>query len=429
MYWQKIPRYDGYVKVKGEAEYTFDINLPNMTYAKILRSPYPNAIIEKIDVSKAKKTKGVLDVLTYENTDDIGWYRNSSFLFDKHLRYEGDEVACVVAESEKIAEQALNKIDVKYKELDFAVEAEESLKNKELKIQDSGNLNKGKPDQYERGDINKGFKESDFIIEDTFTTEVIIHNPTEVHCSVGMWEKNKLKVWDSTQGIFSVRKTVAKALQLDEKDVQVIKKYMGGGFGGKLEAGKYTVIAALLSKKIDRPVKITLNRKEMNLAVGNRPDSKQTLKVGVKKDGIITALSHHSIAAVGAYPSGGGCSWPLKTIYKCENVKTEDYSVFTNTGKARPFRAPGHVQGVFALDSIIDEAAEKIGMNPLEFRLKNYAEKDQVWGAEYTSKLLREAYKEGAEKIGWHKRNKIPGNQKDYIKTGIGMASQIWWGG
>jgi len=426
---KKIPRYDGYPKVSGKAKYTFDIKLPNMAYAKTLRSPFPNAIIKSIDTSKAKKMKGVIEILSHENSNDIKWYRDSSFLFDKHVRHEGDEVACVVAESENIAEEAIRKIYVQYEELDFEVDANDSMKNNKLKIHESGNIRKGKPDEYSRGDIEKGFQQSDIVIEDEFSTEIEIHNPTEVHCSVVNWENEKLKVWDSTQGIFSVRGSVAKALDMEEENVQVVKEYMGGGFGSKLEAGKYTVMAALLSKKIKRPVRIALDRKEMNLAVGNRPDSTQRLKVGVKKDGTLMALSHYSTASIGAYPTGGGCSWPLKTIYKCDNVKTEDYSVFTNTGKARPFRAPGHVQGIFALDSIIDDAAEKIGMDPLKFRLKNYVEKDQVWGAEYTSKLLREAYQQGAEKIGWKNRNKTPGSQSGYIKTGIGMASQIWWGG
>jgi len=426
---KRIPRYDGYKKVTGKAKYTYDIKLPNMAYARTLRSPYPNAIIEKIDISEAKKLKGVLEILTFQNTEDIDWYGDHSKLFDKHLRYEGDEVACVVAESEKVANNALTKINVTYKKLDFSVSAEESLKESAFQIYDWGNLRNGKPDEYERGDVEKGFNDSDFIIEEQFTTQVVIHNPTEVHCSVVKWDKDKLIVWDSTQGVFSIRKGIAEALGLSESKVNVIKEFMGGGFGSKLETGKYTVMAALASKKIKRPVKITLDRKEMNLAVGNRPDSIQKLKIGVKNDGTLLAMSHESIASVGAYPTGGGCSWPLKTIYQCDNVKAVDYSVITNTGKARPFRAPGHVQGILALEAIIDDAAEKIGMDPLEFRIKNFAPRDQVWNLKYTSKLLKEAYKAGAEKIGWNNRSKIAGSGKGHVKNGIGMATQIWWGG
>lgn len=426
---KKIPRYDGFQKVSGKAKYTFDIKLPNLAYARILGSPYPNAKIISIDDTKARKLKGVIDIIHKNNSKAISWYGENGNLFDENVKHEGDEVACVVAETEAIAKAALELIQVQYEELGFSVTTKESLGENSYKIYDSGNIRKGKPDEYERGDVDKGFEESDIIIEDTFTTQVVIHNPTEVHCSAVKWDDDKLTVWDSTQGIFSVRGKIAEALEIPEEKVEVIKEYMGGGFGSKLEAGKYSVMAALLSKKINRPIRVTLDRKQMNLSVGNRPDSIQNLKVGVKKNGKLMAMTHDAKAAVGAYPTGGGCSWPFKTMYNCPNVKTLDYSVITNTGKARPFRAPGHVQGVFGLDSIIDDAAEKIGMDPLEFRLINYAEKDQVWGAEYTSKLLREAYKAGAEKIGWDRRNKKAGSGKGYIKRGMGMASQIWWGG
>ncbi|MFZ1289845.1 MAG: xanthine dehydrogenase family protein molybdopterin-binding subunit, partial [Melioribacteraceae bacterium] len=426
---KKIPRYDGYAKVSGKAVYTFDINLPNMVYGKILRSEIPHGKIKSIDISKAKSTDGVLDILTFENTPDYNWYGNSSKLFDQVVRYEGDEIACICAETQKDAEEAAKKIIISYEKLAFEVDAEKSFKSENLKIHESGNISREKPDEYSRGNVDDGFEQSEIIVEDTYSTQIAIHNPTEVHCSVANWEGEKLKIWDSTQGIFEVRNSIAKSLGINEENVQVIKEYMGGGFGSKLEAGKYTLMAAILSKKLKRPVKIVLDRKEMNLAVGNRPDSKQTLKLGLKKDGTILALNHYSIANVGAYPSGGGCSWPARTMYQIPNVKTVDYSIFTNTGRCRAFRAPGHVQGTFALDAIMDDAAEKIGMDPLEFRIKNYAEKDQVWGGNYSSKMLKEAYKIGAEKIGWGKRNKIPGSEKSYLKTGIGLASQIWWGG
>lgn len=426
---KKNPRYDGYDKVSGKAIYTFDISLKNMAYARILRSSKPNAKIKSIDLSKAMKMDGVLDIITYNDVSNIEWYGGNSKLLDRHVRYEGDEIAFVSAETEKIALEAIKNIRIEYEELGFSTNSEESLRENAYQNYEWGNIIDGKPSEYERGNVEEGFKESDFIVEDVFSTQVVIHNPTEVHCSAVEWKNGKLTVWDSTQGVFSVRKGIAGALNIDQEDVRVIKKYMGGGFGSKLETGKYTVLAALSSKKLKRPVKVVLDRREMNLAVGNRPDSIQKLKVGVKSDGLLIAMSHESQASVGAYPSGGQCSWPLKTMYKCPNVKTADYSLITNTGKARPFRAPGHVQGVFGLDSIIDMAAEKVGMDPLEFRLLNYAEKDQVWGAEYTSKLLREAYHAGAENIGWHRRNKIAGSGEGYIKTGMGMASQIWWGG
>jgi len=422
-----LNRKDAPEKVSGRAKFTFDIELPHMAYARILRSPYPNAIVKDIDTHRARKIPGVFGILHTFDVDKIEWYGNS-YLFDRHVRYAGDEIACVAAKDEATAERALKLIDVKYEILDYEIDAKKAMTSK-IKIHQDGNIRKGKPFEYERGNIDDGFKEADEIIEDEFSTQVAVHNPTEPHCSVVDWNKDKLTVYDSTQAIFRVRDMIANALDIPKESVRIIKEYMGGGFGSKLEAGKYSVIAALLSKKLKRPIKILNDRKEQNIALGNRPDSFQKLKIGVKRNGTITALNHYAYASIGAYPAGGGCSWPLRTLYKCDNVKVEEYSVYTNTGRARAFRAPGHVQGTFALESLMDEAAERIGMDPVEFRIKNFTETDQVWGNPYTSKMLIEAYKIGAEKIGWTKRNKIPGSEKGYVKRGIGMASQIWWGG
>lgn len=425
---KSIARIDGYDKVSGTAQYTYDISLPNMVFAQTLRSPLPHARILKIDISQAKKLPGVLSILTHENSPKISWY-DGSYLFDPHLRYQGDEVACVAAETEQIAEQAIKLIEVEYEELPFVIEAEQAMQADAPKIIDGGNISGGKPSISERGDIEQGFSEADEIVEAILTTQIAVHNPTEPHCSVVNWEGDRLTVWDSTQSIFSVRDEVANCLNLPASQVRVIKKYMGGGFGSKLDTGKYTVMAALLAREMGRAVKIVLNRKEMNLAVGNRPDSIQKLKVGAKKDGTLTAMSHYSIGSVGGYPGGGGCSWPFRTVYKCPNVRAEEYSVLINAGPERPMRAPGHVQGTFALEAIIDAIAEKIGMDPLDFRLKNYADVDQVFNVPYTSKRLKESYEQGAKAIGWERRKKVPGSDKGPIMTGIGMASQIWWGG
>ena len=424
-----VDRYDAYDKVSGTARYTFDIQLPHMAYAKTLRCPHAHARIKSIDVSQAEKMPGVLAVLTADNAPKIKWYRGTSYLFDRHLRYAGDEVACVAAKSERIAAQALKKIKVEYEVLPFVADAGKAMQPDAPKLYDNGNIAGGKPSVYERGNADEGFNQADVVVEETFDTQVVVHNPTEPHCSVVNWDGDKLTVWDSTQAVFGVRNALADSLDIPANHVRVIKKYMGGGFGSKLAAGKYTIMAALLARTIGRPVKISMDREEMNLAVGNRPDSVQKLKFGAKKDGTLLAMSHYSYGAAGAYPSGAGCSWPLRSIYKCPNVRTEEYTVFINAGPGRPFRAPGHVQGTFALEAMIDTMAEKTGMDPLDFRLKNYSETDPVSGQPYTTKRLREAYEAGAKAIGWKNRNKKPGSDSGVIKRGLGMASQIWWGG
>ncbi len=421
-----VERLDGYDKVSGTATYTYDIRLPRMTHARTLRSPHPHARIRSINIKRALKIDGVLDILTHENAPKIPWYGNSSFLFDPHVRYEGDEVACVVAETEAIADRALKEIQVEYDVLPFVVDHEAAREPDAPILHGDSNVTTERSTN--RGDVPAGQQQADTVLERTYRTQVIMHNPTEVHCSVVNWDGDQLTVWDSTQAVYWIQGGIAAALGIPASHLRVIKKYMGGGFGSKLTTGKYTVMAALLARRIGRPVRIALDRKEMQLCVGNRPDSEQHLTGACRKDGTLTALRHESYGASGAYPYRAGCSWPLRTLYKCPNVEAFDHSVFINAGPGRPLRAPGHVQGTFALESLMDELAEEIGMDPVEFRIRNLTDRDQVMDAPYTSKFLKEAYEAGAEAIGW-KQRKAPGSDTGPIKTGMGMASQIWWGG
>ncbi|MEN8191560.1 MAG: xanthine dehydrogenase family protein molybdopterin-binding subunit [Bacteroidota bacterium] len=424
-----IPRVDGEEKVSGTAVFTFDKTFTNIAHAKTLRSPYPFAKIMSIDISKAKKVNGVLKIITNENSPEIEWYGDYSKLFDQTVRYEGDEVAFIVAETEDIAEKALSLIEVNYKELDFVTNTLESIKDSSPKIYNKSNIpDPGGHANYSRGNYEEGIKYSDVVIEREYSTQVAIHNPLEPHCTITKWEDDELIIWDSTQAVFSVRDAIASRLKIPASKVRVIKEYMGGGFGAKLEAGKYSVMAALAAREIKRPVKVVLDRREMNLAVGNRPDSQQKITAGAKKDGTLMALGLTSHGGMGAYPAGTYVHWPLRSLYKCDNIESNEYRTFINAGRARPFRAPGHVQGTFALESILDDLAEKIEMDPLEFRKKNFTSIDQDSKLPYTSKKLMEAYDAGAKAINWNNR-KPAGTIEGVIKRGLGLASQIWWGG
>jgi xanthine dehydrogenase YagR molybdenum-binding subunit len=420
------PRIDGAERVSGRATYTADIQLPGMLYGKILRSPHPHATIKKIETQRAGKIPGVYAILTYKNIPKIPFYGGQTFILDETVRYVGDEIACVIAEDEEICEDAGEEIKVDYDLLPFVLDPEEALKPKAPKVQPEGNLFRGGPEIYERGDVQQGFDQSDIIVEDVFKTQTALHNSMEPHGSVALWEGDHLVVWDSTQYIFGVRDSLAEYLDLPLDKVRVIKKYMGGGFGSKNRTGKYTVLAALGARMTGRPVKIVLDRHEENITAGNRPSSTQYLKIGAKKDGTLKAISLKIISGAGAYtvwPAAVG--GPARQLYSCPSVRTEQYTVFTNTGPMSAFRAPGYVEGTFALESLVDDLSKKLGMDSLELRLKNYTEVDQVSGRPYSTKGLREAYERGAEKISWHKR---PGARRSKILRGIGMASQIWSG-
>ncbi len=438
---KKTLRIDGPERVTGKAVYTFDVQLPGMLYGKILRSPHPHARITHIDTRRAERLPGVRAVLSSQNTPKIS-FRRQTFLFDEIVRYVGDEVACVIADDEEIAQDALELIEVEYELMPFVIDPEEALQPDAPKIHSDGNLLGGQPEVYQRGDLAQGFAQADVIVERTFRTQCALHNCMETHGSVAMWEGDSLTVWDSTQHIFGVREGLARLLGLPLHRVRVIKKYMGGGFGSKNNLGKYTVIAALAAKMTGRPVKIMLDRHEENLAAGNRPSTVQHLKIGAKRDGTLTALELRAIISAGAYclwpPSVGG---PARQLYACPNLKTEQYTVFTNTGPLSAFRAPGYVEGTFALESLMDELAKELKLDPLELRLKNYTEIDQTTGRPYSTKGLREAYERGAKLFGWDLPPQSPSlkgrgsapptlgeGMGERFLRGFGMASQIWSG-
>lgn len=430
---KKTQRIDGPERVTGKAVYTADVQLPGMLYGKILRSPHPHAKIKKIDTRKAERLPGVRAVLSFKNTPKIS-FRRQTFIFDEIVRYVGDEVACVIADTEEIAQDALELIEVEYEVLPFVLDPEEALQPNAPKLYPDGNLLNGQPEVYQRGDLDQGFAQADVVVEGTFRVQCALHNCMETHGSVALWEGDSLTVWDSTQHIFGVREGLARLLGLPLHKVRVIKKYMGGGFGSKNNLGKYTVIAALAAKMTGRPVKIILDRHEENLSAGNRPSSVQHLKIGAKRDGTLTALALKAIVTAGAYclwpPSLGG---PARELYACPHVKTEQYTVFTNTGPLSAFRAPGYVEGTFALESMMDELAKKLAIDPLELRLKNYTEIDQTTGRPYSTKGLREAYERGAKLFGWERP--LPDAERrggarglGPRLRGVGMASQIWSG-
>jgi xanthine dehydrogenase YagR molybdenum-binding subunit len=425
---KSVPRVDGAERVTGHAKYTYDILLPGMLYARFLRSPYPHARIKSIDTRAAEKLHGVRCILTHQNIPKIPLRMGQHLLLEPTVRYAGDEVAFVVADDEDIAEDALELIDVEFEELPFVIDPEEATQPNAPYIYPNGNLLNGKPEEYLRGDIEQGFLDAEVAIEARFTTQAALHNSLETHGSVCAWEGDSLSVWDSTQHIYGVRAGVAQALGLPLHKVRVIKKYMGGGFGSKNGAGKYTLLAALAAKKLSRPVKAMLTRKEENLAAGNRNNTIQYIKLGAKRDGAMTAVSLRSYAGIGAYSLWGtSIAGPAKQLYACPNIKTVQYAVFTNTGPMAAFRAPGYVEGTFSFEQAMDMLAAKLGMDPLELRLKNYLDVNPMNGLPYSTKGLREAYERGAKLVGWQDRA-AKKSRSGSQRRGLGMASQIWGG-
>lgn len=420
------PRIDGPERVTGRAKYTYDIKLPGMLYARVLRSPHPHARIRHLDVSQAAKFPGVRAVISHINTPKVSW--NDERIFNDVLRFAGDEVAALAADDDYIAGDALRLIKVEYDVLPFVIDTEAALLPNTPIVQKGGNLMGGKPEIYERGDIQKGFAEADVIVEETFSTQSALHNCLETHGAVASWNGDELTVWESTQSIYRVKKDLAKVFNLPLNKVRVICEYMGGGFGSKQSTGKWSVIAALLAREADRPVQLMLNRWEENLATGHRAPTIQHLKLGTKRDGTLTAIHLTATVNVGAYGSPGrAVDGPCQVMYACPNVRTELRSVFTNTGTHRSFRGPGYVEGAFPLESLMDELASQLKMDPLDIRMKNYALTEPRAGQKYSAKHLDKCYQEGAKMIGWP-AVQAPNRKGATKRRGFGMASQVWGG-
>jgi len=434
---RREPRVDAYERVSGTAVYPSDVVLPNMLYGALLRCPHAHARVRKVDASAAEKMDGVHAVLTGASLGrKVKWPYNEVMtdLFDAQCRFEGEAVAAVAAATPYVARDALRAIKVEYEVLPFVADERRSLEAGAVQIHADGN--RFKEEKYKRGDVGQGFAEADVVLEEEYRTACEIHTPMELHGCVANWEGDSLTIWESTQGVYAVQARTAAVLGLPLSKVRVIGHYMGGGFGSKLQPGKYTICAALLARRTGRPVKIFLSREETMIAAGNRPPANMTIRAGVKKDGSLTALQFKGLASGGAYPAGGTSllDWLVRDLYLCPNVQSEMTDVAINAGPARPFRAPGHPQCAWALEQMMDCLAEAIGMDPVDIRLKNIPLISQ--GREktppYTTTGLSECIRQGAEAFGWREaRQRTAAGRKDqgHLKRGVGMGSCLWIAG
>ncbi|HSM75398.1 MAG TPA: xanthine dehydrogenase family protein molybdopterin-binding subunit, partial [Desulfobacterales bacterium] len=429
-----LPRVDGYERVSGTAVYPSDVVLPGMCYGAILRCPHPHARVKSVDTQAAEKMPGVRAVIGPSTPEaDLAWsFRDmESRLFSPVCRFEGETVAAVAADTPYQAWDAARAIRVAYEVLDHIHDERNALAQGAPQIHADGNT--VKTERYSRGDTAEGFAEADVVLEQHYRTEAEVHTPLELHGCVANWDGDQLTLWESTQGVYAVQSRVAAVLGLPLAKVRVIGHYVGGGFGSKLRAGKYSVIAALLARKAARPVKLFLPREATYLAVGNRPPTNMTLKAGVKKDGTLTALQFSCLGTGGAYPAGGTSlvDWPVRDLYRCPNVSTECTDVYINAGPARPFRAPGHPQCSWALEQMMDALAEKIGMDPVVLRLKNVPQLSQGREMPYTSSGLQRCLEEGAAAFGWEaaRRAVEKQNPKNGRRRGVGMAASVWFVG
>jgi len=389
-------RVDGPLKATGAARYTYDVNLPNMLYGAILRSPYPHAIVRSVDLSRVRRLDGVRAAMGFDGEE---------------VRFAGQEVAALAAVSAQLAADAIRSITVDYQQLPFVVDMESALRTEAPKVFRSGNQTASSVST--RGNLDRGLAEAAMVHEQTYTTSVQTHVSLETHGAVASWNGDELTVWCSTQGIFAVRDDLTVLFNLPPDKVRVVTGYLGGGFGSKFGAGREVVIAAQLAKQAAAPVRLMLARAEEHVATGNRPSSVQKVRIGASRDGKLTAieLTQHGSGGIGG---GSGSGGPFVTVYQCPNVRTDERSVFINAGPSAPMRAPGWPQGCFALELAMDELARKLDIDRLEFRRRNNADA-----------VREQEYELGARAFDWQSKSNAS-RSKGPLKRGIGVASAAW---
>lgn len=435
-----VPRMDALDKVTGRARYTFDVQLPAMLYARTLNSTLPHARIKSIDTSRAEKYPGVRAVHVLERLlmaaelREPGDEANEPYPI---VRFTGQPIAAVAATSARVAEAALALIRVEYEPLSHVTELEDAMESNSPPVfpgpteqratAGGGGAAKGLPQKGNlrgpskggsRGEIERGFKEADVIVEGEYRTQVQTHVPLEPHGVVADWRDDELTIYASTQHVMSVRDEAAEIFKLPKEKIHAISDYTGGGFGAKYGVGNYGTLAIHLSRKAGAPVRLVLDRREEHVSVGNRPGTLQRLKIGAKRDGSLTAIELHSFGT-GGVAAGAGVGSCHHSMYPCPNVSIEHYDVFTNAGPCAAFRGPGQTQGIFAFEQAIDALAARLAIDPLALRDKiDTRDADDVRARAAERRI-------GAEKFGWSRR-RAPGSDAGSVKRGLGMAQSMW---
>ncbi len=428
---QRLPMHDAAAKVKGTAQFTDDIVLPGMLYGKILRSPLPHARILHIDTSKAAKLPGVKGVVTGQDIPDrpygiVPKARDEHALARGKVRYIGDDVAAVCAIDQEIAEEALELIKVEYEELPAVFDPLEAIKEGAPLVHDGVPNNISFYIKKEFGAVEKAFSESDFVFEDTFYSQAVNHAPMEPHAAVAQYDplKGEITLYSSTQIPFFLRRNLSATLMIPESKVRVIKPKVGGGFGQKIDMFAKDFCAAWFARETGRPVKFVYEREEVFISTRQRHPMYITVKTGMKKDGTIHAQKFKAYADGGAFNSTAPTMIALSCYflmipYRVNNLIYEGHHVYTNKPVGGAMRGHGIPQARFAVERQLDMIAGRIGIDPVELRLKNSIQAGEPHPAKFiiNSCGFSDCLKKAAEAIGWkEKRGKLPRGR------GIGIA-------
>lgn len=427
-------RPDGRKKVQGRATYAGEFAQENMVYGYVVQSEIAEGEIINIDIARAEQVPGVLRVFTHENIPESVKI-NSDYsdplappgqpfrpLYNEKILYNGQPIALVVAEDFETARFAAGFVKTEYRAEECSVDIRENQEKATHEDVDDSPEN--------RGDADKAFAAADYTVEAEYYQPRHYHNPMEPHATIAIWDKENesFKIYDKIQGVRGSQAYIRGVFSMEKEKVQVLSPYVGGGFGSGLRPQYQLFMAALAAKVLERPAKVTLTRRQM-FSFGHRPANLQKVKLGADKNGKLLSIEHNSVGETSKFEKYSESVVGFTgVIYACENVKTDYRLVPVSVYTPNDARAPGGATGMFAVESAVDELAHKIGIDPLELRLKNYAERDNNEDKPFSSKELRACYAQAAKAIGWKENyNPQPRSRREGNHlVGYGMATGIW---
>ena len=429
-----LDRVDGKAKVTGAAKYSAEYDFPGLVHAVLVGSTIAKGSIQSMDTKAAENAPGVLAVINHLNIPKLPGYKPADnaatqpeirkgykVFSDELVRFNGQPIAVVVADTFERATYAASLIKTNYKKEEPHTDLYETIKS-------------GKPlegDRYKdnvRGEAD-AWKNAEVKIEAEYRMPIEVHNPMEIHAITVVWEgEDKVTVYEKTQNLKGTQQNIMRVFGLKEENVRVICQFVGGAFGSALNTWPHTIAAVIAAKQIGKPLKLMLTRAQMFTSVGYRPQAVQKISMGATKDGKLFGITHEANAMTSTYQEfTEGIVNGSRSLYTCPNVTTR-YKVYPlDLSLPTWMRGPGETTGAFALESAMDEMAYALNLDPIEFRLRNYAEKNPENGKPYSSKFLKEAYQLGIDYIKWNERNRQPGSMKEgEWLIGYGMGTGIF---
>jgi xanthine dehydrogenase YagR molybdenum-binding subunit len=430
-----IDRVDGRAKVTGQARYAADQPVKDLAYAVAFQSTIAKGRVKSFDAKQAEAQPGVIAILTCQNAPKL--FRVSMNhdpgkpgqtylpLQDDQVHYAGQYVGLVIAQTFAQARDAAAMVKVEYEAQKPLIAMEDAMNEQFV----PSKMGRGDKPMYKRGDPDAAMNSAAVKIDQTYITPQENHNPMELSGTIAKWDGDKLTLYNATQFVYGSRSIVSTWLGIPETNVHVIDPFVGGGFGCKGSTWPHEVLAAVAAKHVKRPVKFVLTRQQMFTCVGYRPRTIQRVALGADEQGKLQAIVHECTSPTSPWKD----EWvetatkQTRMLYSCANVRTSQKLVAVNNNTPVQMRAPGHATGTFALEVALDELAYAAKVDPIELRLRNYAERDEEEEMPWSSKALRECYKQGAERIGWSKRNPQVGSMRNgNLLIGYGMATALY---